>query len=235
MSASLFLHRSSNSSMSMRRKVEHVRRTAFLHKTKKFKHVIADAYMTFQGTRETKHGAQPWQSIISLPKSSWGRSTNKEFLRRFLTAPRMMKCFHASQLQHNWTEEWCEHLDYIGTIDTTHNASPDRYAALYHFRYLPKSLEKGLVKSCPDYQKNTRAIVSMNKEAGQNPQIISRRIRYRDDLDPEKLEWLIWLSHNWKWHFAVNRHSDLNSTQRHHRESEKRASLGKPRRIDSYI
>ena len=53
----------------------------------------------------------------------------------------------------------------------------------------------------------------MNKEAGQNPQIISRRIRYRDDLDPEKLEWLIWLSHNWKWHFEVNRHSDLNSTQ----------------------
>ena len=37
--------------------------------------------------------------------------------------------FRASQLQRNWTREWCEDLDYIKTIDITHNAS----AALYHF------------------------------------------------------------------------------------------------------
>ena len=77
------------------------------------------------------------------------------------------------------------------------------------------------MKSRPDYHKTARAIVGMNKEAGQNPQIISRRNKCRDDLDSEKLEWLIWLSHNWKSYFVVNRHSDLNSTQRHHRESDK--------------
>ena len=77
------------------------------------------------------------------------------------------------------------------------------------------------MKSRPDCHETTRAIVSMNKEACQNPEIISRRNKCRDDLDSEKLEWLIWLSHNWKWYFAVNRHSDLNSTQRHHREPEK--------------
>ena len=46
--------------------------------------------------------------------------------------------FHASELQHNWTKEWCEYLDYIRTIDILHKASPEqleRYATLYHFRY----------------------------------------------------------------------------------------------------
>ena len=57
--------------------------------------------------------------------------------------------FHASQLQHNWTKEWCEYLDYVRTIDITHNASPEqleRYAALYYFRYDPKQMEKGPIK-----------------------------------------------------------------------------------------
>ena len=57
--------------------------------------------------------------------------------------------FHASQLQYDWTKEWCEYLDYVRTIDITHNASPEqveRYAALYHFRYDPKQMEKGPFK-----------------------------------------------------------------------------------------
>ena len=66
------------------------------------------------------------------------------------------------------------------------------------------------MKSRPDYHETTRAIVNMN----------------RDDLDQEKHEWLRWLSHNWKWYFAVNRHSDLNSTQGHHRETEKEQASG---------
>ena len=52
----------------------------------------------------------------------------------------------------------------------------------------------------------------MNKEAGQI-QESKWRHNYREDLDPEKLDWLFWLSHNWKWYFAVNRMSGLNSTQ----------------------
>ena len=34
--------------------------------------------------------------------------------------------FHTNQLQHNWTKEWCEYLDYVRTIDITHNASPEQ-------------------------------------------------------------------------------------------------------------
>ena len=103
-------------------------------------------------------------------------------------------------------------MQIVRTIDITHNACPEqreRYAALYLFRYHPKCTERGPMKSRPDYHETTRAIISMNKEAGQNPQIAPRRNKCRDDLDPEKLTWLIWLSHNWKWYFAVNRHSDF--------------------------
>ena len=82
--------------------------------------------------------------------------------------------FHADQLKHNWTKQWCEYLDYIRTIDTSHKASPeqlDRYATLYHFRYDPKQMERGPIKSRPDYHQTTRAIVSMNKEAGPDSRI----------------------------------------------------------------
>ena len=75
------------------------------------------------------------------------------------------------------------------------------------------------MKRRPDYHETTRAIVRMNKEAGQNTKSM-RRNNYREDLDPEKFAWLVWHSHNWKWYFAVNRISELNSTQRHHEESE---------------
>ena len=97
------------------------------------------------------------------------------------------------------------------TIDNTHRAAPEqreRYAALYHFRYHPKFMERGPMQSRPDFHETTRAIVSMNREAGQNPQMALKRNKSRDDLDPEKLKWLSWLSLNWEWYFAVNRHSE---------------------------
>ena len=59
--------------MTMWKKAEYVRRSAFMHKTK-FKQVIADANMTFQGTRGAKHGAQPWQKH---------HFRAKEFMRKF--------------------------------------------------------------------------------------------------------------------------------------------------------
>ena len=49
------------------------------------------------------------------------------------------------------------------------------------------------MKSSPDYHQTTGAIVSMNREAGQI-QESKRRHNYREDLDPEKLDWLFWLS-----------------------------------------
>ena len=174
------------------------------------------------------------RSIISLPKSFLKKIHKKGINTSILDRFQNDEVFHASQLQqnctkeHNWTEEWCEYLDYVRTIDITHNASPEqleRYAALYHFRYDPKHMEKGPIKRRPDYHQTTRAIVSMNKEAGQT-QESKRRHNYREDLDPEKLDWLVWLSHNWKWYFAVNQISALDSTQWHHQTSKEEHASG---------
>ena len=139
----------------------------------KFKQFIADAYMTFHGTRGVKHGAQPSKKHYFIAEHFVRNINKKEIFTSILDRFQNDEVFHARQLQHNWTEEWCEYLDHIGTIDITHNASPEqreRYAALCHFRYHPKYVERGLVKSRPDYHETARAIVSMNKEAGQNPQ-----------------------------------------------------------------
>ena len=101
----------------------------------------------------------------------------------------------------------------------------ERYAALYHFRYDPKHMEKSPIKRRQDYHQTTRATVSMNKEAAQT-QESKRRRNYREDLDPEKLDWLVWLSHSWKWYFAVNQISALDSTQWHHQTSKEEHASG---------
>ena len=48
--------------------------------------------------------------------------------------------------------------------------------------------------SRPDYHETTRATDSMNTEADQNPQIVSKRHECSDDLDPDNLKWPTWLS-----------------------------------------
>ena len=130
----------------------------------KNKQLIADAYVTFHGTRGASHCAQPWRKHHFPAKEFIRKNGNKGISSSILD-----EVFHASQLHHNWAKEWCEYLDYIRAIDISHKASPEqweRYATLYHFRYDPKELERGPIKSRPDYHQTTRAIVSMNKEAG---------------------------------------------------------------------
>ena len=115
------------------------------------------------------HGAQPWQKHHFHAKELMRKIKRKGIKSSILDRFQNDEVFHANQQQHNWTKEWCEYLDYMGTVDTTHNGSPEqleRYAALYHFRYHPKHMEKGPMKSRPDNDKTTQAIVSMNKEAG---------------------------------------------------------------------
>ena len=71
----------------------------------------------------------------------------------------------------------------------------------------------------------------MNKEAGQI-QESKRRHKYRDDLDPENLDWLVWLSHSWKWYIAVNQISALDSTMASP-NIKRKGRIGKPRSIHS--
>ena len=99
--------------------------------------------------------------------------------------------FHASQLQQIMDERMVRMFGlhqnnryFAQSLSRTNGTT--RYVASFSLR--PKMNGK-----------KTRGIVSKNKEAGQI-QESKRRHNYREDLDPEKLDWLFWLSHNWKWY-----------------------------------
>ena len=81
-------------------------------------------------------------------------------------------------------------------------------------------------KSRPDYHQTTRAIVSMNKEAGltQEPK---RRHNHREDLNPRKLDWLtLALSHLEMVLRGKPNRKFSNSAQRLHRKSAEAHALG---------
>ena len=85
--------------MSMRRTIEHVGKKCS-PASDKFKQLIADAYMTLQGTRGARHCVQPLQKHHYVAKESMKKIHKKrESCRRFLTASRMMKNF--MQGRHN--------------------------------------------------------------------------------------------------------------------------------------
>ena len=168
------------------------------------------------------------RSIIYIAKAFVRKIHKKGNYTSILDRFQNDEVFHASQLQHNWTKEWCDFLDYVRTIDITHSASPEnfeRYAALNRFRCDPKQMEKDPIKRRPDCHRTTCAVVSMNKEAGQTQESKGRH-NYRKDLDPEKLDWLVWLLDNWKLYFAVNQISAVDSTQWHHHTSKEEHASG---------
>ena len=124
----------------------------------KIKQLIADAYITFQGTRGARHGIQPWQKHHFFAKEFMRKIHKRGLYTSILDRFQNDEVFHASQLPHNWTKEWCEYLDYIEWIDIANKVSPEQlegYATLYHFRYDPEQMEGGLIKSRPDYHQTT--------------------------------------------------------------------------------
>ena len=46
----------------------------------KFKQLIADVYMIFQGTRGVKHGAQPWQKHYFLCQRVYEKDQQKRYI-----------------------------------------------------------------------------------------------------------------------------------------------------------
>ena len=78
--------------MSLRRTIKHVSRNALQHQTKVVQpwHYIAKEFM------RKIHKKRIYTSILDLFHND--------------------EVFHASQLQHNWTQEWCIYLDYMRTF-----------------------------------------------------------------------------------------------------------------------
>ena len=142
----------------------------------KFKQFIADAYMTFQGTRGARHGIQPWQKHHFFAKKFMREIHKKGIYTSILDRFQNDEVFHASQLRHSWTKEWCEHLDGIRTMGISHKASPEqveRHTTLYHFRNDPKQMERGPIKSRPDYHQTARTI-TMHEQTSRSDSIIKK-------------------------------------------------------------
>ena len=99
----------------MRRTTEHVGRNALQRQTKT-KQLIADACMTFQGTQGARR-AQPLQKHHFVANEFMRKTNKKGIYSSIHDRFQNDKVFHASQLQHNCTQEWCEYFDYIRTID----------------------------------------------------------------------------------------------------------------------
>ena len=124
--------------------------------------------MTFQGTRGARHGVQPWQKHHYIAKELL--RTRRESLRRFWTASRTMKYFMLAS--------------YKGMVRILGLCHKNRYYA----QCLSRTI--GTIRSVVSF-----SLRSENKEAGQT-QESKRRHHHREDLDSEKLDWLVWLSHN---------------------------------------
>ena len=113
----------------------------------------------------------------------------------FLTASKGTKLFHESRLVHGWIEAWCRYLDYVVNIDISHQAPPEqrsRYTELNHFGYDSEEFNTKTMKARPEYKMAASAIRSVNQEEGLTPQIMLKSNTARDDLDPQKRNWLIW-------------------------------------------
>ena len=68
---------------------------------KTFKQLIADACMTFQGTRGARHIAQPWQKHHFIAKEFMRKMHKKGIYTSIFDRFQNDGVFHASQLQHN--------------------------------------------------------------------------------------------------------------------------------------
>ena len=69
------------------------------------------------------------------------------------------------------------------------------YAGLYHLRCDSDNFIMKTMKARPDYQMDTSAMRSFDQEAGVKPQLMLKSNKARDDFDPRKRNWLIWLSY----------------------------------------
>ena len=83
------------------------------------------------------------------------------------------------------------------------------------------------MKARPDYQMATSAIRSVHQEAGVKPQLMLKSNKARDDLDPQKRNWLTWFSFFGETYFADDRHTvSWSSTQSYHRSTDDTLAAG---------
>ena len=154
----------------------------------KFKQLIADSYMTFQGTRGARHGAQPWQKHHFPAKG---------FMRKIGIAFKMMKNFmQANNItgRKNGANIWLTSEQSILRTKLLQNNWNDTLSFSVRFETNGKRTHKKPSR-LPSYYTSNRK----HEQRSRSDSRIKRRHDYREDLDPEKFDWLLRFSHKWKW------------------------------------
>ena len=115
--------------------------------------------------------------------------------------------YRDSQLKIKWTEVCDRYLDYFTTIDISHE--PPHHQRHRNENTLTMScndpnLQSGHMKNRGSYWAATRALRTLKEEQGRTNSFIRRKERVRQrNLDPKVQEYWIWLSENWRTHFAT--------------------------------
>ena len=185
----LFIRGSWIPGMSSRRKTKYVRGNAFLHTTKNSSHTSHTPTWHSRKRVEQSKVLIRGNGILSKPKNLSEKSWEKVYIRRFLTASRVMKNFTQASLNITSGQKKGQFFFYNGTIDITHNVSPeqrDRYAAFYNFRYHPNFLREALWK----------VVQTIMKLRGQLSAWTQRRVRIHRSLQEEINAAMIWILKN---------------------------------------
>ena len=163
-------------------------------------------------TRHSKEREEPGmvfsrgKSIIFFAKEFMRKIHKRESTRRFLTASRTMKYFMRASCnpsgRKNGAKIWITSQQSIFRTKPLQNNWNDTLRCII-FGTIPNKW-RGPTKAVQI------TITLHGLSSGWTKKQVrlrnqKRRQNYREDLDPEKLDWFVWLSHTWKWYFAVNR------------------------------
>ena len=118
--------------------------------------------------------------------------------------------YRTSELADNCTEVYGRYLDYLTTIDMSHEAS-------YHQR---NRYENTSTMQCHDqnlqydYRATTEALVTLGEEHGRTNTYIPNKdqTRQRSTLDPKIQQYLVWRSQQWRTHFTSTTTSSSSSS-----------------------
>ena len=132
----------------------------------RFRALIGSYYVPEINGRGKRHGIKQWQEdhvrAKDATRGAKKRTGNPSILARFQED----EWYRNSQIEKlGWTEAFCRYLDYIVTIDISHQASQvqrHRYESTVHMKCGDSNRQ--LRPTRDDYHKATRALVTIWKE-----------------------------------------------------------------------
>ena len=119
--------------------------------------------------KRKKCGHSPWQLDHHKARDALKSATKNEKYTSIWDRWQRDEVYRASQLAHNWTDEWVKYLDFIAQFDSSHGA-PHRQRARYnnmvHLLSLDSNRQAGPLVSalCTKKQQELSGVFNMMKD-----------------------------------------------------------------------